>query len=215
MNISNTRVYGIEESILASGYPMLEKPLTVQEFGDGCKEIYEAAIAKDYTQKDLKRAFKLGSAKAGSGHDVAIDGIIVQFDLDAPIKMWTEIQRYNWISFISSQSSMHRIGKFELDNAYDEHVDERIIKIIQELQDKYNETKSPEDYHNLLMSNPTGMNLTARLTTNYRQLKTIYNQRKNHRLFIWHDFCRWCETLPLFIELTGVEPYGKTEEDSN
>ena len=43
---------------------------------------------------------------------------------------------------------------------------------------------------------PSGMELTARMTTNYRQLKTIYRQRKDHRLPEWREFCRWLETLP-------------------
>jgi hypothetical protein len=50
------------------------------------------------------------------------------------------------------------------------------------------------------MSNPCGFKLTAGMTTNYRQLKTIYNQRKNHRLPEWRDFCTWITLLP-FAEL--------------
>jgi len=215
MNISNTRVYGIEESILASGYPMLKEPLTAQEFSQGCKDIYEAAIVKDYTQKDIKRAFKLGNTKGGEGHDQFLTSIVVQFDLDAPLKIWTELQRYHFVDYSSSCSTAHRMAQFDLESSYDKLTDPRIIEIVQELQNKYNETKDSEDYLKLLFSNPSGMNLTARLTTNYRQLKTIYKQRRLHKIPHWHEFCRWCETLPLFIELTGVTPYGKTEEDSN
>ena len=32
-------------------------------------------------------------------------------------------------------------------------------------------------------------------------LKTIYAQRKSHRLPEWRDFCAWIETLPMFKEL--------------
>jgi hypothetical protein len=39
------------------------------------------------------------------------------------------------------------------------------------------------------------------MTTNYQQLKTIYQQRRNHRLPEWQVFCDWVETLPLFMEL--------------
>ena len=38
--------------------------------------------------------------------------------------------------------------------------------------------------------------LTASMTTNYRQLKTIYAQRRHHRLPEWQAFCDWIETLP-------------------
>lgn len=48
-----------------------------------------------------------------------------------------------------------------------------------------------------------GLRLTARITTNYRQLKTIYQQRKNHRLPEWRAFCAWIETLPRAEFITG------------
>lgn len=52
------------------------------------------------------------------------------------------------------------------------------------------------DYLRLLYSNPAGFELTARLTTNYRSLKGVYSQRKNHKLPEWRKFCDWVETLP-------------------
>ena len=51
-------------------------------------------------------------------------------------------------------------------------------------------------YLEILYSNPAGFRMTARMTTNYRQLKTIYRQRKTHRLPEWRAFCEWIETLP-------------------
>ena len=51
-----------------------------------------------------------------------------------------------------------------------------------ELKDTYNRTNDKEDYLRLLYSNPCGFELTARLSTNYRCLKNVYRQRKNHKL---------------------------------
>ena len=51
-------------------------------------------------------------------------------------------------------------------------------------------------YLEILYNNPSGFTLTAKMITNYRQLKTIYSQRKNHRLPEWREFCKWIETLP-------------------
>lgn len=48
----------------------------------------------------------------------------------------------------------------------------------------------------LISNTPLGFNLKARITTNYLQLKTIYNQRKNHKLPEWKQFCSWVEELP-------------------
>ena len=139
----------------------------------------------------------------GTGHDNFLNGIIVQFDLTFTVKAWTEAERYHFFDFISSQSTMHRIAKFNLDEAYNEYVDKRIIEIMKELVDRYNKTSSPEDYLNLLYSNPCGFELTAGMTTNYRQLKTIYQQRFNHRLPEWRCFCDWLKKLPNSEWITG------------
>jgi hypothetical protein len=96
---------------------------------------------------------------------------------------------------------MHRISKFDLRQQYNKYVDPRIIDIMEELKDRYNQTQDIEDYLTLLYSNPCGFELTARLTTNYRALKTVYSQREYHKLPEWRDFCRWVETLPKFKEL--------------
>ena len=36
------------------------------------------------------------------------------------------------------------------------------------------------------------------MTTNYQQLKTMYYQRRYHKLKEWRVFCEWCEGLPEF-----------------
>ena len=155
------------------------------------------------------------SVPAGSGHDNFLNGVIVQFDLTFTNKAWVEAERYHFLDFVSSQSTMHRITKFDLDHAYIEYTDPRIIEIMKEKTKEYNElqddikrlheegkdtrtlmTVASEKYLEILYSNPAGFKLTARMTTNYRQLKTIYAQRKNHRLPEWRAFCEWIETLP-------------------
>lgn len=177
MVVTNTRVYGFEESIKASKYPM-------------------AVNTDDCTVEITERQKVLASSPKGEGHDNFLCGIIVQFDLTFTVKAWTEAERYHFFDIVSSQSTMHRISKFDLDEQYIGYVDERMIAIMNELKDKYNETKDPEDYLRLLYSNPCGFKLTAAMTTNYRQLKTIYSQRRFHRLPEWREFCEWVESLP-------------------
>ena len=126
------------------------------------------------------------------------------------------MERYHFIDFISSQSTMHRITKFDLDKAFNCYVDPRIINVMKEKVAKYNDISdngSTEEkvilsdlYLQILYSNPAGFQLTARMTTNYRQLKTIYAQRKNHRLPEWREFCKWIEMLP-YSELITIEDH--------
>ena len=204
--VSNVKIYDLEESIIASGYPMRTK-----------------TKMREVEDKDLKRAINLVNAtKTGNGaHSQFLTGIRVSFDLTCTNKMWVEAERYRFLEFVSSQSTMHRITKFNLDDCYNEYVDPRIIEIIKEKVANYNTwTEEPdkimrdleidkeeynrllkEKYLEILYSNPAGFMLTARLTTNYRCLRNIYIQRKDHRLPEQRAFCKWIETLPYAEEL--------------
>lgn len=176
-NITDVAIYGLDESIRRAKYPMaVDTSVLTMELTKGIRSLAQSAT--------------------GEGHDQWETGIIVQFDLRYTVKAWTEAERYTFLDFISSQSTMHRIAKFNLDEQYIKYTDPRMIEIMKELVAHYNETKDPEDYLRVLYSNPCGFQLIAGMTTNYRQLKTIYQQRKNHRLPEWREFCAWVETLP-------------------
>lgn len=183
-NVTNTQVYGLDESIRRAKYPM--------------------SVDVSTLNSDITKGIRtLAGSEKGEGHDNWLNGVIVQFDLNYTVKAWTEAERYHFLDFVSSQSTMHRIAQFDLDKQYDAHTDPRVIDVVKELAAKYNQTKDPEDYLRLLMSNPCGFQLTAGMTTNYRQLKTIYAQRRTHRLPEWREFCRWIETLPHSEFITG------------
>lgn len=213
MKITNLRVYGLESAIIASSYPMLTKPLTELDFLNKEEELlFDSRLYdgenKQYkneapeNNKDFERMKKLCNTPVGSGHNVSLQGVTVQFDVDFTIKAWTEAQRYHFLDFVSSTSTMHRLTSFELDSSYVEYVDDRMVAVMKELQSKYNVSKSKEDYLALIYSNPVGMKLTARMTTNYRQLEIIVKQRQNHKLPEWREFCEYMkENLPLFKEL--------------
>ena len=180
MKVSNWKVYDIYESIVASGYPM--------------------STDVESTTASIKRAVSLANA-SGGGHNQFLSGILVAFDLTCSNKMWVELERYRFITFVSSQSTMHRIAKFDLQQSYNEYVDKRIIDIMEELKKNYEKDPTPENYLRLLYNNPSGFELTARLTTNYRCLRNVYEQRRNHRLPEWREFCKWIEELPMTKEL--------------
>lgn len=175
MQISNVRIYGKNESCVASGYPFrTDLP----------------AKSVDPSPKDIDRAKRLSCLD--DGHDVFLQGIIIQFDLTCSIKMWTQLERYHFINFVSSQSTMHKIECMRIyPDSANSNVDPRILSILLELQTAYKLKKSEENLMKLLYSVPVGFFVTARLTSNLRQLKTIYRQRKNHQLVEWRDFCKW------------------------
>lgn len=182
MQINNVRVYGFGESVRASKYPM-------------------SVDVTECTPEITDRTRKLACCDMGTGHDNFLNGIIVQFDLTCSIKMWVEAERYHFLDFVSSQSTMHKITKMNPDKQCNAYVVKDIITILERLIQRYNNDPTPENYLYVLYNVPVGFELTARMTTNYRQLKTIYHQRRNHRLPEWRVFCRWIEELPNFKEL--------------
>ena len=188
--VNNVEVYGLQESIKRAKYPM--------------------SVDTNILNSDLTKGIKaLGNSKKGDGHDQFLTGIIVQFDLTFTIKAWTEAERYTFLDFISSQSTMHRIAKFDIAKQVVGYVTQNIINEVNRLKDIYNENPTSENYLTLLYNVPVGFKLTAGMTTNYRQLKTIYSQRKTHRLPEWREVCAWIETLPMFKELClGEESDG-------
>ena len=201
MRVENVKVYDLEESLHASGYPLRTTT--------NWTETEEAT---------LKRAKNLSHAADWVGaHDQFLTGILVSFDLTFSNKAWVEAERYRFLSFVSSSSTMHRITKFDIKKQCNKYVDSRIIDIVQEKineynrlsslegQDKERESQKKELYLEILYNIPAGFELTARLTTNYRCLKNIWRQRRDHRLPEWREFCEWIETLPYAKDLICYE----------
>lgn len=201
--ISNIKVYDLEESMRAAGYPMRTELNETPNF-----------------TKDWSRAQRLTKAsRFNAAHAQFLTGIVVNFDLTFSNKAWIEAERYRFLNFVSSQSTMHCITKFGLRKQCNEYVDERIITIVQEYIDLYNSLTAQDEetiefkknlYLKILYNLPSGFQLTARMTTNYRCLLNIYNQRHDHRLPEWREFCnQLLEELPFFREL--VEAYMNKE----
>jgi hypothetical protein len=189
--IGNSHVYGLERAVKASGNPMRTQ-----------------IDASEPNEKDYIRAVKLGSTRGGEGHDNFLKGITVQLDVGAPLYWWKEAQRYHWFDFISSESTMHCLLKFDVAAQCVDETDPKILERMRELIAEYNAI-SEEDreakiakWRALVASLPEGFCLAATMITNYQQLKTMYRQRRNHKLKEWHIFCDWCDSLPRFAELT-------------
>ena len=159
--IYNTRVYGLEESIIASGYP---KKTVINDWGQGKPECCVL---------DKKRAIRLATVPSGTGHDCFLKGIIVQADFHMSQGWWMQAERYHWFDIVSSQSKEHNCRcLFGVDDPDD-------VKI--------------------------GDKLTARVSTNYLQIKTMYKQRKSHRRQEWKEFCKWVDDLPMSEMMNTVK----------
>ena len=210
--ITNLRVYDLEESIVASGYAMINH--------------YDESVAKTQAEviraeqfygtleddKHYKRALKLTKAPLNSGHVSWAKGVVVNMDITFTNKAWIEFQRYHFADIITGQSCMHRISKFNLNDVFNEYVDPHIIIHLKAIQKEYIDNPTPENYLKLLYSTPSGILMTGRVTTNYLQLMNIYQQRHNHRLPEWREFCQELLELPMFKELLIANGILKEEE---
>ena len=190
VTITNVRVYDLIESVIASGNAMR---LTPVEYSD------------EEFQKGLKRMVRLVKSSRNTDvhcHDNALTGIRVSFDITYP-QYWTpEFQRYHFADIVTSSSKMHRLSKMDLSLACNKYVDMNIIKIVQGKIDAYNENPNYTNFMEMISNCPLGLELFMRVSTNYKQLQTIYHQRKNHKLKEdWGEFCKMIEGLPYFDEL--------------
>lgn len=219
LEIKNVKVYDLRESVIASGNAMRLEPVEYsdEEFINGLKRM-----------KKLINASKTTDVHC---HDNALTGIRVSFDVTYP-QYWTpEFQRYHFADIVTSSSKMHRLLKMDLNKACNKYVDEETIKIVQKKIDKYNEINAIEFWNEdrimhfelrngniltaynkqdalyyawmeVLSNTPLGLELFMRISTNYKQLQTIYYQRRNHRLKEdWGAFIKFIEELPYFKEL--------------
>lgn len=200
--ITNLRIYDFFESVVASGYAMIEE-YEIAKVREALAQIeYFETIDNDISlDPSTKRVFNLMKNPLNSGHCSFAKGIVVNMDLTFTNKAWIEFQRYHFADIVTGMSTMHRISKFDLENAFNEFTDPQVIERLQELQNEYNADRSQENYLKLLYSTPAGLKMTGRVTTNYLQLMNIWQQRHNHRLPEWRQFCKELqEKLPFFEE---------------
>lgn len=182
MIVNNVQVYGLEETLRRAKYA---KAVDANAVDSSIKPFHSI----------------LGSSEMGAGHDNFLLGIVVQFDLTFTIKAWTEAERYHFFDIITSQSTMHKIDAMPIAENCIEYVSPVIIAEVEKFKEEYNKNKTVDNFLRLVYNVPVGFKLTAGMTTNYRQLKTIYYQRRHHRLPEWREFCSWIETLPMFEQL--------------
>ena len=206
VEISNVKVYDLEESIVACRNAMrLEQ---VPEWK------YISIEGTEEFEKSLERAIKLAKAPNNSGHANFLTGIRVSFDIKYPNYISPEMQRYHWFDIVTSSSKMHTLTKIAGDSSrYNKYVTKETLDQMKRLQDSYNmacETGTPEDQYEafmMLVSNcPQGIELFMRVSTNYMQLRNIYAQRKHHKLKEdWGAFCNMIEKLPYAKEFLLVD----------
>ena len=168
---------------------------------------------------DLDLAKRL--RKAGSDHRKFIRQIFVSVDITAPLYWWKEYDTYKVATVANSTSTMHKIHSkpFSLEDFSHDHMTpgtlaymETVVEKLEEIRLRYLETKSKEDWYDMIQLLPSSYNQMRTCTFNYETLVNIYHARKNHKLQEWHTFCDWIRSLPYAADLITGEWAGKAGE---
>ena len=212
--IKDVKVYDLKECIVASGYAMRTEPYNYLE--ESCDDNLDHHIERC---KRLVKASKNGDIHC---HDNFLTGIRVSFDIKYPQYLSPEMQRYHFYDIVTSMSKMHRLLKMDIDKSCNMYVTQETKDNLKEYIKQYNDvmdfnehtldTKEAREaayraWMRVVSNCPLGLELWMRVSTNYKQLQTIYYQRRHHKLVEdWSAVIKMIEGLPYFESLILGEP---------
>ena len=189
----------------------------------------------------LQRLLK-ASIKEGNSHSKFLRQIMVSVDITAPMFWWQEFDTYKVGTVANSTSKMHKLAStpitldcFEIDD-YDRNLDvtpegmvdedidydelgkisyfeEHVIFVLENIRQKYLETKDKRYWLELLRWLPESWLQTRTVTLNYQVIRQMYFDRRNHKLNYWsgkdnpdnENFVKWVKSLPYSEELIMYE----------
>ena len=217
MKFENTEVWGFEHSLRGMRNPMNSHAKSDSHYNNN----YIIG------ENDLGLAQRL--IKAGNEHRKFMRQIFVSVDITAPLYWWKEFDTYKIGTVANSTSTMHKLATtpitldcFEIDdydrdlsladNPKDDELDnistfeEDIIYVLENIRQKYLETKDKRYWKELVRWLPESWLQTRTVTMNYENIRNMYFQRRNHKLTEWSEsFVKWVETLPYAEELIIYE----------
>ena len=201
MEIKVLDVAGFREAIRAMRLPMKS----------GDKSDSWARIKSERTEfdfligpEDYDLSMKL--IRAGSSHRKHIRLIDVWLEIQAPLYWWKEFDTYRIGVDKVSESTMHTITNEEITqedfdlSAWDdnEFAREWIVNLCDEL-------RLCGEFDRLNQLLPQSYLQTRIVKCSYEALRTMYHDRKNHKLKEWRQLCKALEDLPYSRFLTEPE----------
>ena len=218
MRFENTEVWGFEHAIRG-----MRNPLESWNKSDSHYDIEEVMVDEEVVlergkyiigSNDLQLAQTL--IRAGSEHRKFLRQIFVAVDITAPLYFFKELDTYKVGTVANSTSTMHKLAStpitidcFEMgdftpliDNFKIDLSWQTIMTYLEQLRQRYNETKDKRYWKELIRLLPESWLQKRTITMNYENILNMYRQRKNHKLTEWSkSFCDWVKTLPYAEEL--------------
>jgi len=213
MKIENTEVYGFQASIRRA----LRNPMDSWEKSDSTIISLDELSIKNINHEhfslgDNDKKLSQTLTKAGNEHRKHLRMIQVWADFTLPRYIWSEMDTYKYINK-NSCSTMHKLMSREIteEDFEGDNIPFALIHKINTYIQSYKESDSNEEKNNYLIAYknilPEGFLQKRTINTDYECLLSMYHQRYQHRLPIWHKICDWILELPYFTELTGIGEY--------
>ena len=222
MKFENTEVWGFEHAIRGMRNPLESWNKSDSKYIDIESEegieLQSKGIYYKIGKNDLELMQKL--IKAGSEHRKFLRQIFVAVDITAPLYFFKELDTYKVGTVANSTSTMHKLAStpitidcFEMGD-FTPFIDNfkiglswrTVVSYLEQLRQKYNETKDKRYWKELIRLLPESWLQKRTVTMNYENILNMYRQRKNHKLTEWSkSFCDWVKTLPYAEELICLE----------
>ena len=171
-------------------------------------------------EKDKKLMLQLRNA--GAEHRKFMRQMPLFMRITAPQFWWSEFDTYKVATTRNSCSKMHKIHvvEFTQDSCSHEAITEcggstlevyrLVIDELNFLRDMFNKTQEKRYWRAMIELLPSGYNMTANVSLNYETALSIYNQRKNHKLFEWNanasdSICTTLSNIDYSFLITGEE----------
>ena len=220
MRFENTAVYNIYNAILGARNPMNSWDKSDSVFKGYNGKIENTSIGKN----DLELMQKL--IKAGSEHRKFLRQIFVAVDITAPLYFFKELDTYKVGTVANSTSTMHKLADtpitldcFEMgdftpfiDNFKIDLSWRTVVSYLEQLRQKYNETKDKRYWKELIRLLPESWLQKRTVTMNYENLLGICSkgQRRFHKLTEWSvNFIQWARNLPYAQDLLFIDELSK------
>ena len=207
IKVESIDVHGMKHAVsIAMRHPMCSYDKSdstgIDYYEDGA---YHFTMGKN----DLDLAQRL--YRSGTEHRTYARHILVWMEIDAPLYWWKEMDRYTVGKSQVSESTMHKIHakEFGLDTFSHEHLTKALsslkatIGILNIARKSFLETKSKEDWWQMIQLLPSSYNQRRSICMSYEVVFKIIHERTGHKLDEWQTLVDILKGLPYVKEIIG------------
>ena len=163
-------------------------------------------LARSFNQDVAKMPkVALNLSPKDMGHNKFLESIVVWIDIDAPRFWWSEFDTYRVGITKQSDSTMHTLKRQPLtQNNFEHPVYDLYLNYLNKM------IEANLDIDMIKSALPDGFIQGRTVCTNYKVLRNIILQRRNHKLPQWHCFCDAMKNLK-YAEYLGIEGWQLAE----